>query len=222
MWKNIDFIQIYLYNKSILKYIKKDYILKNIEFNKNIEINFNSLETEKSISKINEAFCNLSKHYNEMILEKMNYNFDQYFKLLSKQLSEITIKIDTELITKQIELIFDSISASFKQTINETKEIQFTDEQLMVIENLNININNYAANDKSTKNKKFFTFDRLIAFISLLMAIITTFKPNTEATINEQQIQEIVEINNSIDETNNILQSILEQLDEATCDEVEH
>lgn len=196
--------------------------MKNIEFNKNIEINFNSLETEKSISKINEAFCNLSKHYNEMILEKMNYNFDQYFKLLSKQLSEITIKIDTELITKQIELIFDSISASFKQTINETKEIQFTDEQLMVIENLNININNYAANDKSTKNKKFFTFDRLIAFISLLMAIITTFKPNTEATINEQQIQEIVEINNSIDETNNILQSILEQLDEATCDEVEH
>ena len=54
------------------------------------------------------------------------------------------------------------------------------------------------------------------------MTILTTFKPNTEVNLNEQQMQEIVEIKNAVDETNDVLQSILEQLDEATCDESEH
>lgn len=196
----------------------------------------------KDFKKIQETFSKIADEYTKCLspaLLELSKNLSQ---LVSSSLNDTLLKIN-EIFENSINnsnsfKVFNEVmenialnavlpSITTKSHKTETnkeseKEIKFTDEQLTHIENLNININFYCDSEKSSKNNKFFTFDRLIAFIGLLMTILTTFKPNTEVNLNEQQMQEIVEIKNAVDETNDVLQSILEQLDEATCDESEH
>ena len=196
--------------------------MKNLEFNKNNNADFDSLDIDKTLSKINETFQSIAKDYSEIVIPKISDSFAQCFKVLAQQLRDVALSIDTDLIVKQFQQALDNIYLSYQTSNDESKEIEFTDEQLTVIENLNINIDDYANRNRSTKNRKFFTPANILAIISMLITIILAFKPNADATLNNQQMQEIVEIKNSVDETNDLLQSILEQLGESTCDEAEH
>ncbi|MCH5298101.1 MAG: hypothetical protein J1E85_10605 [Ruminococcus sp.] len=102
-----------------------------------------------------------------------------------------------------------------------TKEIEFTDKQLVHIENLNININNYCDSKKSTKNKKFFTFERIFVLINTLIAIIALFNAQIPSKQTEHSNSEIVDSENPINKATDILESILEQLKQSTSDEAD-
>lgn len=136
---------------------------------------------------------------------------------LAESLSNIKKNLDyDDFINQNVDL--PNNNTVNKHSEDDIKEIEFTDEQLTHIENLNININVYSDNEKSTKNNKIFTISNLLGFVSVLISIIALLYSITSSEESAQQNETTIEIESK---TNEILDSIYKQLSESTSDEAD-
>lgn len=157
-------------------------------------------------------------------------NYRQSFFEASSQLEKIIKKLPQDDIIQLFqnsikEIDFDLLSSEYNETAIGEIEVDLDDLQLSNIENLNIDINEYCDETKSSKNKKFFTSDKAVELIGLLLALISfifQILPNKEEEKQTELLQEEVsllkEMYANSQETVDLLKAKLEQTtpDEAT------
>lgn len=214
--------------------------MKNINFN-NIPEPIQNEEFRNNIKKVQETFARISEKYTKALSPSFIEITKNINQIVSPAFNEAFLQIKYQMENNinflpsvlAVQEIIQKIYANAVLTYNATefptgldngdlskeKEIEFTDTQLAHIENLNININNYCDTKKSTKNNKFFTFDRICQLITTLIAIIAFFKPDTSAILLEEQNTKIIELQESVDNVTDILETILEQISDSSPDE---
>lgn len=109
----------------------------------------------------------------------------------------------------------------FSEAENDDIDFVFTDNQMIVIENLNVTINLYCDSQKSTAKHKVFTKKAFLTFFQIICTLIQTITPYLP---NPGQQQKTALLEHEIDEmhnTNETLIEIKEMLENATFDEAE-
>lgn len=198
--------------------------------------------SENCLASLSPALTQIAREISQSSLEIMNNSFYVAMKELTNSIptseavkaSQTALQLISQNLAENLNSIRNNIyygdfinqiihssndtNAVGTNSDDEIKEIEFTDEQLTHIENLNININVYSDNEKSTENKKIFTIPNLLGFISILISIIALLYSITSSEETTQQNETAIEIEAK---TNELLDSIYKQLSESTSDEVD-
>lgn len=150
---------------------------------------------------------------------------EQTVREFAKVVAEQSNNYSWEEMRKTIIKAISSIEIEIPQKVDCDNEIDvdFSDQQLSHIEELNIDINEFADNEKSLKNKKFFTKETVISLIGLLIAILTLIQqsipddtPEKEVALLEEQNKEIKKLSENTEELIELLQN---KLNSSTLDE---
>lgn len=186
-----------------------------------------SIDFTSEIQQLAQSINNLPTANFTWEHAKIQAEIQKLVSSVIKKLSELNKQNSWEDIRKAILQSLSVIEVEQFQPKEKDKtnvEIDFSEQQLDTIENLNININVYTDIEKSTKTKKFFTKDTIIALLGLLMAIVSFVQQSVsndaqqQTALLEEQNKELKEISENAEELIVLLQ---DKLNTATSDEAD-
>lgn len=189
----------------------------------NAEIDFQQMQLN-----ISRNFAQLAEKLKPMYAElakEMSKNIGHALtESLAKPLESIriTYTFSPEVI-KAFQECIESYSKKFQFPQNNHEiTVNLSNDDIKVINNFNININNYTVTDKSNESKKVFTYERVIAFLNLLLSIISLIHTdsNQPTCLCAETQQAVVQLQEQIDGTNNLIDKFVKQLNESTDDEI--
>lgn len=193
--------------------------------NENAEIDFHQMQLNISnnfsilADKLKPMYAELTKEISNNIEHALNESFQKSFESMK---NAFIISISPEVI-KELQDHIESYCKEFQFPQNNQEiTVELNDKDIKVINNFNININNYANTDKSNENKKIFTYDRFMTFLNLLVAILSLVHTdnNQQPCLCAETQQAVVQLQEQVDDTNNLISKFIKQLNDSTADEI--
>lgn len=207
--------------------------MKNTNFNNVPDPNQNE-EILESVRKFQEAFKHIAESSSPSLSPtaiQIAVQLSQIFlpfpaKCVLNIVHELANNIKTQKTTQAVKSAIQILS---ENTLTSSKFstqpiIEFTEDEIQTIENLNIDLEVYSNKEKTNNKRRIFTKKNLVEIIGLLLALIALIQNCIYHLEDDKQSQEtaqqIEELNESQKKTNELLETIIRQMPEYTEDEI--